>query len=64
MRPFRFLLATLLLATLALAQQPPQAPKRKKLLAIGQTKGFQHDSTSDGLATLWKIGKETGLWDT
>jgi hypothetical protein len=64
MRPLRILLAALLLATLALAQQPPQAPKRKKLLAIGQTKGFQHDSTSDGLATLWKIGKDSGLWDT
>lgn len=44
--------------------QSPQAPKRKKILAIGQTKGFQHDSTSDGLATIWKIGKESGLWDT
>ena len=64
MRPLRLLLAALLLTSLAFAQQPPQAPKRKKLLAIGQTKGFQHDSTSDGLATLWKIGKETGLWDT
>jgi hypothetical protein len=63
MRPIQLFLAALLVAGLA-AAQPPQAPKRKKILAIGQSKGFQHDSTSDGLATLWKIGKETGLWDT
>ncbi|MBI2688202.1 MAG: ThuA domain-containing protein [Acidobacteria bacterium] len=63
MRPIRFIVAALLLAGLVCAQAP-QAPKRKRILAIGQTKGFQHDSTSDGLATIWKIGKDTGLWDT
>jgi uncharacterized protein len=47
------------------AQQPAQGqPKRKKVLAIGQTKGFQHDSVSTGMATLWKMGRDTGLWDT
>ncbi|MBL8237652.1 MAG: ThuA domain-containing protein [Bryobacterales bacterium] len=63
MRSIRILLATLLAAGIAFAQNP-EAPKRKKILAIGQTKGFQHDSTSDGLATIWKIGKDSGLWDT
>ncbi|MFN0102178.1 MAG: ThuA domain-containing protein [Bryobacteraceae bacterium] len=63
MRPIRLLLATLLLAGIVFAQ-PAEAPKKKKILAIGQTKGFQHDSTSDGLATIWKIGKDSGLWDT
>ena len=63
MRQISILLAAMFLVGLVSAQ-PPQAAKRKKILAIGQTKGFQHDSTSDGLATLWKIGKETGLWDT
>ena len=63
MRPIPIAIMALILAGLT-AAQPPEAPKRKKILAIGQTKGFQHDSTSDGLATIWKIGKETGLWDT
>ncbi|MBM3783649.1 MAG: ThuA domain-containing protein [Acidobacteria bacterium] len=54
-------LAALLLVTVCLMAQPPA---RKKILAIGQAKGFQHDSTSDGLATIWKLGKESGLWDT
>lgn len=44
------------------AQQQP--PKRKRVLAIGETKGFQHDSVSTGLATMWKMGRDTGLWDT
>jgi type 1 glutamine amidotransferase len=41
-----------------------QQPRKKKLLCIGAVKGFQHDATSHGLATLWKIGQESGLWDT
>lgn len=39
-------------------------PKRKKVLAIGQVKGFQHDSVSHALATLEQLGQESGLWDT
>jgi uncharacterized protein len=56
-----FLTAVLFLGPVA-AQQ--QAPKRKKILAIGEVKGFQHDSVSHALASIEKWGKETGLWDT
>jgi uncharacterized protein len=41
-----------------------ETPKRKKLLAIGQVKGFQHDATSHGLATIERIGRESGVYDT
>jgi len=41
-----------------------QNTPRKRILAIGETKGFQHDSVSTALATMWKLGKESGLWDT
>ena len=59
------LLLPLLLALGLAAQSPaPQAPRKKRLLCIGAVKGFQHDATSHGLATLWKIGQESGLWDT
>lgn len=61
MKALRLLLiASLAFSSLALAQQP----RKKKLLCIGAVKGFQHDATSHGLATLWKIGQESGLWDT
>ena len=38
--------------------------KRKKLLAIGMSQGFQHDSISHAFATIEKIGQQSGLWDT
>ncbi len=55
----RVFAALTILACTASAQAP-----RKKLLAIGAVQGFQHDATSYGLATLWKIGQESRLWDT
>jgi type 1 glutamine amidotransferase len=70
MKLLRYSLVLLLgigIGGLIIAQQGSQAqqpPKRKKVLAIGQTKGFQHDSVSTGLATMWKMGRDTGLWDT
>ncbi|MCS7027083.1 MAG: ThuA domain-containing protein [Bryobacteraceae bacterium] len=66
MRSLRFLVACLAsLAFLTLFPVEGQTPgRKKKLLAIGQTKGFQHDATTHGLATLWKLGQESGLWDT
>jgi type 1 glutamine amidotransferase len=36
----------------------------KKLLAIGQVKGYQHDSVSHALSTIERLGRESGLWDT
>jgi len=45
-----------------LSAQPP-APK-KRLLAIGMSEGFQHDSVTDALVTMYQLGKESGLWDT
>lgn len=40
-----------------------QTPK-KKVLAIGASQGYEHETISDGLVTIWKLGKESGLWDT
>src|ERR1700736_5828332 len=37
---------------------------KKKLLAIGEVKGFQHDSVSHALATIEHLGRESGLFDT
>jgi uncharacterized protein len=57
----RILLILSLASSLITAQAPP---RKKRLLCIGAVKGFQHDATSHGLATLWKIGQDSGLWDT
>jgi type 1 glutamine amidotransferase len=44
------------------SQQPAQ--RKKKLLAIGEVMGFQHDSVSHGLATIERLGQESGIYDT
>lgn len=60
------------LFTLGFAQsQPPAAPRpaapavrvKKRILVVGQTKGFQHDSVPVSMAMVWQWGHETGLWD-
>ncbi len=38
--------------------------RKKQLLAVGMSAGWQHESVSDALATLYALGQETGLWDT
>jgi len=44
---------------------PVDAQQRKKrILAVGMSAGWQHDSVSDALASIYLLGKETGLWDT
>jgi uncharacterized protein len=62
----RLVIACLLgLGATALGQTPPPKESRKKrLLAIGATQGFQHDSISYALGKFWSWGIETGLWET
>jgi len=50
------------LASRGAAQPPPGA--RKKLLAIGEEKGYRHEAVSHALATIERLGRETGLWET
>src|SRR5258708_2321387 len=63
MRKSAFIGALVLIFAVTASPQA-QSPKRKKLLAIGLSAGFQHDSVSHGLATIWKIGQQLGLWGT
>ena len=44
------------------AQQTPAS--RKKLLVIGEEKGYRHEAVSHAMATIERLGKESGLWDT
>jgi hypothetical protein len=57
-----FLLLILFLSALASAQSPQ--PKRKQLLAIGEQKGYRHEAVSHALATIERLGHESGLWET
>jgi hypothetical protein len=40
------------------------AQPQKHLLIIGEEKGYRHDAVSHAMATLERLGRETGLWTT
>lgn len=64
-RFFAILLAALCVGGLLIAQRPGGRQQRKRrILAIGAVNGWQHDSVSHALATIEKMGQETGLYDT
>ena len=45
---------------------PPPKSKQihlKHILVVSQTKGFEHDSISDGMAAIYNMGHDSGLWD-
>ena len=48
-------------ASTLLAQTP--AP-RKRLLVIGEEKGYRHEAITHAMVTIERLGKESGLWDT
>jgi hypothetical protein len=53
------------LVLIAGSQSPAQSvPPRKQLLVIGEEKGYRHQAVSHALATIERLGIETGLWDT
>jgi len=55
-------LGILLAATFALNAQTAAA--KKKLLVIGEEKGYRHEAISHAMATIERLGTQTGLWDT
>ena len=56
------LVFALLVSTFCLAQSPGTA--KKHLLVLGEEHGYRHESVSHAMATLERLGEETGLWDT
>jgi type 1 glutamine amidotransferase len=50
---------SLTVASAAFAQK-----KKRRLLVIGQSKGYQHDSISTAMVTLYNLGRRSHLWDT
>jgi hypothetical protein len=58
--------ALLLLAALAASAQSPQPPRKRRVLAVGDTstRTYQHASISHALATIERLGRESGLYET
>jgi type 1 glutamine amidotransferase len=60
---FVFLICSVVLAGLC-AAQTSGTPVKKHLLFIGEEKGYRHEAVSHAMATVERLGKESGLWDT
>jgi len=60
MRLIAIVLLWLSIPGLLLAQQGG----KKRVLAIGTSMGWEHESVSDALGTIYQLGRETGLWET
>jgi type 1 glutamine amidotransferase len=56
--------ALILLSFATLLSAQSAQPSRKHLLAIGEEKGYRHEAVSHALATIERLGHESGLWDT
>lgn len=37
---------------------------QKRILVLGAAKGFEHDSITDSMATVWKMGHDSGMWES
>jgi type 1 glutamine amidotransferase len=53
-----------LACTLGAVVMAQSAAPRKKLLVIGEEKGYRHDAVTHAMATIERLGRDTGLWDT
>jgi type 1 glutamine amidotransferase len=62
MRPNPFALTLIL--TFSLAAAAPAQEKKRNLLFIGQSKGYQHESISTAMVTLYNLGRDSARWDT
>jgi uncharacterized protein len=62
MRSTRYLLVVIL--GLALSGTAAAQDKKRNLLVIGQSKGYQHDAVSTAMVTLYNLGRNSERWNT
>src|SRR6267154_387861 len=56
---------TLALTLVSVVASPARAQeKKRRLLVIGQSKGYQHEAISTAMITLYNLGRSSGRWDT
>jgi type 1 glutamine amidotransferase len=58
------ILALALTLLLAVAGTAAAQEKTHRLLVVGQSKGYQHESISTAMVTLYNLGRSSGRWDT
>jgi uncharacterized protein len=50
--------------TVSAVTSPAAADAMKRLLFLGEEKGYRHESVSHAAATIERLGRESGLWTT
>jgi type 1 glutamine amidotransferase len=63
-RIFRLALAILFVACSGRCVALSGVPAMKRLLIIGEEKGYRHEAVSHAAATIERLGRESGLWGT
>ena len=64
MRTMQRMLMLMLMLILGAAGTVCAQEKKKRLLIIGQSKGYQHEAISTAMVTLYNLGRSSGEWDT
>ncbi len=65
MTALRFVVRLALVAGVLSATVMAQgAAPRKRLLVIGEEKGYRHEAVTHAMVTIERLGRDTGLWDT
>jgi uncharacterized protein len=60
----RFVSRLVLASSVVAALMAQTAPARKKLLVIGEEKGYRHEAVTHAMVTIDRLGRESGAWDT
>ena len=65
MTPLRFVVRLALVAGVFGATVMAQgAAPRKRLLVIGEEKGYRHEAVTHAMVTIERLGRDMGLWET
>ena len=62
MKTMRQILALTLIVAISGAAPAPE--RKKRLLIVGQSKGYQHEAISTAMVTLYNLGRRSGQWET
>src|SRR6202022_2992528 len=60
----RMVLLILLVAFSSRCEAQTAAQPKEHLLVLGEEKGYRHEAVSHAIATIERLGRETGLWTT
>lgn len=64
MTVLRFIVRVALAGALGATVLAQSAAPRKKLLVIGEEKGYRHEAVTHAMVTIERLGRDTGSWDT